>query len=168
MKKSNFLFVMLAGIVLVGAGCTNTGLVSTNKNESASTVTTPVFSDKTKLDLSGKNLDRVSMDVFSQKGLEELNVSNNMLTGALPSQIGQLTNLRVLNASGNQMTGVPAEIGKLTKLQVLNLSNNQLTGLPLELGNLAALQTLDLRGNHISKQDLDAIRAKIKQAVILE
>lgn len=168
MKNFKFVIVALTGIVLLGAGCTNTALISTNKNESASPATTSVFSDKTKLDLSGKNLERVSLDVFNQKGLEELNVSNNNLTGALPSQIGQLTNLRILNASGNNMTGVPAEIGKLTKLQELNLSNNQLTGLPMELGNLTALRKLDLRGNTISKQDLDGIRAKISQAVILE
>jgi Leucine-rich repeat (LRR) protein len=79
-----------------------------------------------------------------------------------------LRNLRVLNASGNLMTGVPAEIGQLTKLQELNLSNNQLTGLPSELGNLTSLRVLDLRGNAVSKQDLDGIRAKLTGTQIQE
>jgi Leucine-rich repeat (LRR) protein len=53
------------------------------------------------------------MSVFDKTNLVELNVSYNQLTGALPSQIGKLKNLKILNASNNQMTGVPAEVGQL-------------------------------------------------------
>ena len=100
--------------------------------------------------------------------MEELNLSNNRLTGALPAEIRHLTNLRVLDASRNQMTGVPAEVGQLSSLQDLDLSDNRLTGLPLELGNLQKLRRLDLRGNNVSSQDLSAIRAKLKDTEILE
>ncbi len=95
----------------------------------------------------------------------ELNVSHNKLTGAIQSQIGQLVNLKILNASDNQMTGVPAEVGRLQNLEVLDLSNNQLTGLPNELGNLKNLKTLNLSGNNYSVQDLDGIRAKLPSTV---
>jgi Leucine-rich repeat (LRR) protein len=97
--------------------------------------------------------------------LEELNLSNNQLTGAIQSQIGQLKKLKVLKAGNNLMTGVPAEVGQLTNLQVLDLSNNQLTGLPNELGNLKNLQTFNISGNDYSSQDLNGIVQKLPASV---
>lgn len=117
------------------------------------------------LNLSNQGLAKIPGDVFGRGSLEELNVSYNELSGSIPSQIGQLKNLRILNASHNNMTGVPAEIGQLRNLEVLNLSYNQLTGLPNELGNLKNLKTLDLRGNQYSTQDLDGIRANLPSTV---
>lgn len=122
------------------------------------------FSGQT-LNLSNQGLVQIPASVFGQTNLVELNVSHNELSGSIQSQIGQLKNLRILNASYNQMTGVPAEIGQLRNLEVLNLSYNQLTGLPNELGNLQNLKTLDLRGNQYSAQDLAGIRAKLPAAV---
>jgi Leucine-rich repeat (LRR) protein len=116
-------------------------------------------------DLSNKNLEQIPSYIFDQTYLEELNVSHNRLTGAIQSQIGQLVNLKVLNASDNQMTGVPAELGKLQNLEVLDLSDNKLTGLPNELGSLKKLKILNLSGNRYSVQDLDGIRAKLPPSV---
>ncbi len=165
--KMSPLIIVLAFSVLLGVGCSN---VSTQQEENSQplNIVKEVSTSKTKLDLSGTGLDRLPSNVVGMSSLEELNVSNNRLTGALPGEIRQLRNLRVLNASGNLMTGVPAEIGQLTKLQELNLSNNQLTGLPSELGNLTSLRVLDLRGNAVSKQDLDGIRAKLTGTQIQE
>ena len=120
---------------------------------------------KNVLNLSGQNLSKVPDSVYNQTNLEELNVSNNQLTGALQAEIRKLSNLRVLNASNNQMTGVPAEIGQLSKLQVLDLSNNRLTGLPYELANLKNLQTLNLAGNNYSAQDLEIIKKGLPVSV---
>lgn len=125
----------------------------------------PATSENKVLDLSNQGLSNIPMDVFSQTSLEELNVSGNSLTGAIQSQIGQLKNLKVLNTSNNQMTGVPAEVGQLTKLEVLDLSNNQLTGLPNELGNLINLKTFNISGNQYSQQDLDYIVSKLPSTV---
>jgi Leucine-rich repeat (LRR) protein len=119
------------------------------------------------LNLSNKNLSSIPMSVFSQTGLEELNVSYNALGGAIQSQIGQLKNLKVLNASYNNMTGVPAEVGQLTNLEVLDLSYNKLTGLPNELGNLKNLKTLNLAGNAYSTQDLAGIQAKLPNTTFI-
>ncbi len=121
----------------------------------------PAVSANKSLDLSHKNLSQVDMSVFDKTNLEELNISDNNLTGALPSQIGKLRNLKILNASNNRMTGVPAEVGQLINLEVLDLSNNQLTGLPNELANLKNLKTLNLSGNQYSEQDLSGIRNKL-------
>lgn len=72
-----------------------------------------------------------------------------------------MQNLRVLNLSNNQFTGVPAEVGQLSKLEVLDLSNNPITGLPYEIGNLQNLKALNLKGTNYSKQDLEVIKEKL-------
>ena len=45
--------------------------------------------------------------------------------GTLPPEIGNLTNLRSLVLSFNDLTVLPAEIGNLTNLVNLYLNNNQ-------------------------------------------
>lgn len=76
--------------------------------------------------------------------------------GSIPSSLWNLTNLEVLNLSGNDFSGqLPPEIGNLTKLKYLNLSyfpfgpsqvyNGRLTGpIPSEIGNLVNLEYLNL------------------------
>lgn len=110
------------------------------------------------LNLSGQKLDKLPAYVLVRYDLEELDISNNNITGALPSEIGKLKKLKILKANDNEMTGIPAEVGQLNNLEVLDLSNNQLTGLPNELANLKKLRMLNLSGNNYSKQDLDVIK----------
>lgn len=152
MKK--ILVVAIISIFMGGCSLTN----SINTKPALNDSSTPATQTDKTLNLSNKNLTKVDMSVFDRTSLTELDVSYNQLTGALPSQIGKLKNLKILNASNNQMTGVPAEIGQLNDLEILDLSNNQLTGLPNELANLKNLKTLNLSGNQYSEQDLDAIR----------
>jgi Leucine-rich repeat (LRR) protein len=110
------------------------------------------------LDLSNRGLDKLPENVLSMRNLESLDISDNNLTGALPAEIKNLQNLKILKANNNNMTGVPAEIGQMSKLEILDLSNNQLTGLPYELGNLKNLKILNLSGNDYAEQDLERIR----------
>lgn len=119
------------------------------------------------IDLSNKGLSSIPLYVFNQTDLEELNVSHNSLAGAIQSQISNLKNLKILDASYNNMTGVPAEIGQLQNLEVLDLSYNQLTGLPNELGNLQKLSLLNLTGNNYSQQDLNYIHSKLPISTII-
>ena len=58
-----------------------------------------------------------------------MDLYNNQLTGSIPPEIGNLTNLVWLGLYDNQLTGgIPSEIGNLTNLTSLILSGNQLTG----------------------------------------
>ena len=75
-----------------------------------------------------------------------LTLGENNLSGPIPPEIGNLTNLTILNLRINTLTGaIPPELGDLTSLTFLDLSSNGLTGaIPAELGNLTYLSFLDL------------------------
>ncbi|OQX13284.1 MAG: hypothetical protein BWK80_42985 [Desulfobacteraceae bacterium IS3] len=77
-----------------------------------------------------------------------IDLSNNNLTGQIPSSIENFTELTTLNLSGNTgLTSIPSQIGNLSKLTILNLSGNTgLTSIPSQIGSLSSLTTLDLSG----------------------
>jgi len=82
----------------------------------------------------------------------ELRLPNNRLSGNIPPELGDLTNLTFLNLFNNQLIGsIPSEFGNLSNLTALFLSNNQLNGtIPPELGNLTNLVSLGLGANQLS------------------
>ncbi|XP_071705993.1 uncharacterized protein [Rutidosis leptorrhynchoides] len=81
--------------------------------------------------------------------IEILDVGTNMLSGNIPSEIGNLVGLGSLQLSQNQFTGkIPSVIGNLQNLQYLTLFQNQLSGwIPDAIGNLSKLGTLSLSIN---------------------
>ena len=96
-----------------------------------------------------------------------VDLSGRGLSSSLKAEVRQLSNLRTLDLSNNDFTGLPAEIGQLTQLETLNLANNPLTGLPHELANLQNLQTLDLRGTQYSAQDLAVIEVGLPTNTVI-
>lgn len=169
----NLLIVIFAVLVLLGGGYfirnkkVSTPTTETPSSKVTKSVPTDNFRGET-LNLSGQGLTKAPSDIFDNTNLSELDLSRNNLDGALPSQVGQLTNLRILDLSDNKFTGVPAEVGQLKNLEVLDLSNNLLTGLPNELGNLKNLKLLDLSGNNYSEMDLAGIRKNLPGTTVIK
>jgi Leucine-rich repeat (LRR) protein len=96
---------------------------------------------------------------YSIENTDYLYLEENQLTGSIPPEIGNLTNLTHLLLAGNQFTGsIPPEIGNLTNLTDLSLYSNQLTGeVPLEIGNLTNLIGLSLGDNQLTGEIPESI-----------
>ena len=90
--------------------------------------------------------------VYSVEETYILDLNDNQLTGSIPPEIVNLTNLTYLRLYDNQLTGsIPPEIGDLTNLTWLQLHNNQLTGsIPSEIGNLTNLTNLTIYNNQLT------------------
>ncbi|MCY4674825.1 MAG: leucine-rich repeat domain-containing protein, partial [Bacteroidetes bacterium] len=89
-----------------------------------------------------------------------LDLRNNFLTGAIPPELGSLTQLQRLYLFGNSLTGaIPPELGNLTQLQVLWLEGNHLTGvLPRSFMQLVNLQSFHFYGQALCAPADDAFQ----------
>lgn len=81
-----------------------------------------------------------------------VSLSENSLTGEIPSELGSLSHLRRLYLQRNRIAGpIPPELGNLTRNEALFLHRNALGGtIPAELGNLSNLRWLALNANQLS------------------
>ena len=81
-----------------------------------------------------------------------LDLRSNRLEGELPSELGDLGNLKELTLRKNRLHGeIPPELVGLTNLEVLDFYVNELSGeIPPGLGSLANLRKLDLGYNRLS------------------
>lgn len=81
--------------------------------------------------------------------LRELDLSGNNLKN-IPNGIERLVRLEVLDLSGNNLEQISNGIESLERLQILNLSNNNLKAIPYEIGDLKNLIELNVSYNLIS------------------
>ncbi len=107
----------------------------------------------TRLYLNGMGLDgTIPSELSNLSALRVLHLHDNQLTGSIPPGLGGLSNLNYLYAYNNDLTGsIPEELGKLTSLTHLRLSDNDLNGeIPSEIGNMSSLAWLHIAQNNIS------------------
>ena len=116
-------------------------------------VTTDAAGRVTELRLGGNGLTgSIPFELGNLTNLQFLSLAQNELTGPLPGALGDLVNLTELYVQDNRLSAaIPAELGRLANLRFLNLAGNELSGrIPPELGNLANLVFLFLSGNALS------------------
>ena len=95
--------------------------------------------------------------------LEVLELERNQITGSMPDWLGRLTKLTVIDLDENDLIGpLPREISKLSQLEVLSLFSNGFDGtVPGWLGGLPNLSVLDLGNNEFRgrlPEDLGELR----------
>uniref|UniRef100_M8ASX6 LRR receptor-like serine/threonine-protein kinase ERL1 n=1 Tax=Aegilops tauschii TaxID=37682 RepID=M8ASX6_AEGTA len=86
------------------------------------------------------------------QALAVLDLSLNQLSGPIPSILGNLTYTEKLDLNDNKLTGlIPPELGKLTALYDLNLANNELEGtIPDNISSCTSLVSFNAYGNKLN------------------
>jgi Leucine-rich repeat (LRR) protein len=81
--------------------------------------------------------------------VETISLSSFNMVGVLPSSLGSLTSMQMVDFMNNTLHGgIPAAFGEMGNLSCLNLGYNQLTGtIPRQLSDLDNLRTLYLNRN---------------------
>jgi Leucine-rich repeat (LRR) protein len=85
--------------------------------------------------------------------LEELDFSDNSLSGTIPSELLSLSKLRILDLGTNSITGKLPDFDIMPTLNFISLQANKLNGtIPKSMGLLASVTHLDLSGNNFVGQ----------------
>ncbi|CAL4979291.1 unnamed protein product [Urochloa decumbens] len=104
--------------------------------------------------LDGNNLQGIISTYIKNipNSLNVLILIENQLAGAIPSEIGNFTNLTALQIDNNLLSGhIPDTLGNLRNLSILSLSNNKLSGeIPQSIGKLDQLTELYFEENHLT------------------
>ena len=149
---------------------TVTSILLDQSSKGISQITSSIYSntDTTDLILSNNSIRSLPSQIGNMSKVVIFKMDHNLLEGSLAAEIRQMSQLKVLDASYNNMTGIPAEIGQLTKLQTLNLSNNNISSLPNELSNLKNnLKTFNLSGNPLTQSQINNLKATLPKTKII-
>lgn len=103
-------------------------------------------------------------ELLKMKNITRLSFDN--LT-SLPPEIGDLSNLRVLNLRDSDLTTLPPEIGRLTTLKKLDLVGNPITDSALE--HLTPLQNLELvllQDTKVTEEGVEKLRQALPKCKV--
>ena len=94
----------------------------------------------------------IPAELGNLSNLISLYLTFNQLSGTIPPQLGNLSNLTYLSLAHNKLSGsIPPQLGNLSNLTDLSLAHNKLSGsIPPQLGNLSNLTDLSLTNNQLS------------------
>ncbi|KAM4837647.1 leucine-rich repeat-containing protein 20 isoform X3 [Urocitellus parryii] len=98
-----------------------------------------------------KSLTSKFMTTFSQ--LRELHLEGNFLH-RLPTEVGSLQHLKVIDLSRNQFQDFPEQLTTLPSLETINLEENEIVAdVPVEkLATMPALRSVNLRSNPLNAE----------------
>ncbi|XP_062987672.1 leucine-rich repeat-containing protein 27 [Elgaria multicarinata webbii] len=117
-----------------------------------------VSNSSVSLDLSRKELQYLTDDIYKLFNLKYLHLEGNALS-VIPEDFFQhLPNLVWLDLRYNQFKELPPGIGCHKQLKTLLLERNPIKRLPVELGNLASLTALNLRHCPLEFPPLEVIQ----------
>jgi hypothetical protein len=127
------------------------------------TETNQIDSNILAIDLSGKKLQNIPINIFNNSQLLILNIANNKLE-TLPKEINGLKNLTHLYINGNQLISIPNELWDLINLRNLDFHNsykvknneilasqNKIQTISPKIGQLRKLQKLNFSSVDIAQ-----------------
>ncbi|ATZ80669.1 leucine rich repeat protein [Bodo saltans virus] len=101
-----------------------------------------------KLDIALMGLTKIPTEIGQLVNLKYFRCANNEIT-KIPKEIGQLVNLKYLNCTSNQITEIPKEICQLVNLETFYCNHNKITKIPTEIGQLSNLRDFECTNNQI-------------------
>ena len=111
-------------------------------------------------------------DTFSRfSALETIDLSNNRLTGAIPTRLFNLPNIKTIRLDTNTFDGtIPQNLGNAPKLELLLLQQNALSGSIPAIGSssLQTLQQLKLFDNQLTGSLPESVCQLVSQATLRE
>lgn len=105
--------------------------------------------DLTELWLCNNRISVVPSQVGDLKNLKILSLTNNLVE-SLPPEVCLMESLKYLHLRRNRLTSLPNLLGRLKQLLEINLSDNKFTSFPEVLTSLPQLTLLDLSHNPIT------------------
>ncbi|XP_017981480.1 PREDICTED: receptor-like protein kinase HAIKU2 [Theobroma cacao] len=124
----------------------------------------PVSGKVTEISLGNKSLSgEVSPSISVLHSLTKLYLPQNAISGKIPAQLNECTNLIVLNLTWNKMVGIIPDLSGLKKLEFLDLTFNFFSGkFPSWVGNLTELRSLGLADNNYDEGEIPETIGNLK------
>ncbi|KAK4834844.1 hypothetical protein QYF36_001317 [Acer negundo] len=122
------------------------GFVTKNRNESYEG---SILSYMLGIDLSSNELTGdIPTDIGNLQQIKAMNLSRNLLSGTIPESFSNLTNIESLDLSQNKLSGrVPPQLSQLNSLGTFNVSFNNLSGPVPDKGQFGTFVESSYEGN---------------------
>jgi len=132
--------------------------------QSIATSSLPHLSRLVSLRLQGNRLTELPSQIFRLVSLQELDVSQNLLT-EIPELIGMLApTLRELFLQSNHLEYLPQQLGRLVRLRLLDLADNRLRCIPVEVQRLV-VESCSPQRSRQDEEVLDLLDAAASQDI---